>query len=44
MLVAVAWGWSIIHIRSSMFYQAVGVIYGTINVTFLVLSYLSEEH
>jgi hypothetical protein len=44
MLVAISWGWTIIHLRPNQYYIIIGVVSGLINIVSLILSSLTEEH
>ena len=44
MLVAIAWGWTIIHLKPNQYYIIIGVVSGLINIVCLVLSSLADEH
>jgi hypothetical protein len=44
MLIAIAWGWTIIHLRPSQYYILIGVVSGLINIVSLILSSLTDEN
>jgi hypothetical protein len=44
MLVAISWGWTIVHLRPNQSYIIIGAISGLFNIVCLVLSSLTEEH
>jgi hypothetical protein len=44
MLVAIAWGWTIVHLKPNQYYIIIGVVSCLINIVSLILSSLTEEH
>lgn len=44
MLIAISWGWTIIHLKPNQYYIIVGVVSCLINIVSLILSSLTEEH
>ena len=44
MLVAISWGWTIVHLNPSQYYIIIGAVSTLINIVSLVLSSLTEEH
>lgn len=44
MLVAIAWGWTIVHLKPNQYYVIIGVVSCLINIVSLILSSLTEEH
>ena len=44
MLISIAWGWTIVHLKPSQYYVIIGVVSCLINVVSLIISSLTEEH
>lgn len=41
-IVAVAWGWSIVHLNSNQSYIIIGVLTAIVNIVSIILSSLTE--
>ena len=42
MLIAIAWGWTIVHLKPNPYYIIIGVVSCLINIVSLILSSLTE--
>ena len=42
MLIAISWGWTIVHLKPSQYYIIIGVVSCLINIVSLILSSLTE--
>lgn len=44
MLISIAWGWTIVHLRPNQYYIIVGAVSCLVNIISLILASLTEEH